>query len=311
MDVTILITTRNRKDELRNALASALAQTGDVAIEVLVIDDGSTDGTSEMVRAEFPTVRLERRDESAGLIVRRNEGARLASAPLLVSIDDDALFPSATTIAHTVAEFDDPRIGAVAIPYLDILISDDVRQRAPDDADVWIASHYRGTAHALRLDVFNRLGGYRGLLFHQGEEGDYCVRMTAAGYVTRLGRAEPIHHLESPKRDLTRMIRFNARNHILYAWQNIPGWRCPVRLIGMLINLTIFGLRKGYPLVTLGGFVRGFWTVFSGKARRQPVSAAAYKFVRRLQTAGPMRLSDAQDLLPPISSDAPATGSSR
>ena len=53
-EATIVIVTKNRKEELRDAVLSALNQVG--RLEILVIDDGSTDGTSEMIRAEFPTV---------------------------------------------------------------------------------------------------------------------------------------------------------------------------------------------------------------------------------------------------------------
>src|SRR5271170_7046039 len=89
-DATVIITTKNRKDDLRKAVASALTQ--DARPRVLVIDDGSTDGTSEMIRGEFPTVQLERAEQSRGLIVQRNRGAALAQTPLIVSIDDDAVF---------------------------------------------------------------------------------------------------------------------------------------------------------------------------------------------------------------------------
>ena len=47
MKASVVIATRNRKNELRRAIASVVRQTDPV--EVIVIDDGSTDGTSEMV----------------------------------------------------------------------------------------------------------------------------------------------------------------------------------------------------------------------------------------------------------------------
>ena len=52
---SMVIPTRNRKDLLGRMIRSALAQT--VPVEVIVMDDGSTDGTQEMVRREFPQVR--------------------------------------------------------------------------------------------------------------------------------------------------------------------------------------------------------------------------------------------------------------
>jgi glycosyltransferase involved in cell wall biosynthesis len=47
-DATVVITTKDRKGELRTAVQSAVEQTADP--EVLVLDDGSTDGTAEMAR---------------------------------------------------------------------------------------------------------------------------------------------------------------------------------------------------------------------------------------------------------------------
>src|SRR5688572_20321271 len=73
---TVVITTKNRKEELRTAIRSALDQTA--RPQVLVIDDGSSDGTSEMVRSEFRDVTLHRYEQSNGLIVQRNNGAKLA-----------------------------------------------------------------------------------------------------------------------------------------------------------------------------------------------------------------------------------------
>src|SRR5207247_2927276 len=100
-------------DELRAAISSALRQS--VQPEVLVTDDAWTDGTAQMVRAEFPAVRLERSADSVGYIVQRNRAARLASSAILFSLDDDAQFGSADTVEKTLGEFDHPRVGAVAI----------------------------------------------------------------------------------------------------------------------------------------------------------------------------------------------------
>lgn len=71
--VSAVIATFNRAPELRTALSRLLAQTHPVA-EILVVDDGSTDGTDAMVRAEFPTVRYVRLPHNAGLIYARNFG---------------------------------------------------------------------------------------------------------------------------------------------------------------------------------------------------------------------------------------------
>jgi glycosyltransferase involved in cell wall biosynthesis len=299
---TVVITTKNRKEELRNAIASALAQ--DVPVEVLVIDDGSTDGTAEMVRASFPEVRLERSEESLGYIVQRGRGAELAAAPILVSIDDDAIFPSRATVRQTLADFDHPRIAAVAMPYVDVKYSDQIHQKAPDDLGIWIISEYRGTAHALRRQVFRCLGGYRAPFVHQVEEGEYCMRMLNAGYVVRLGRADPVHHLESPKRDRSRIYRFQTRNHILWAWYDVPNVFLPIHLAATTFKTLWIGFRNGYWKASAEGAIQGYRQIRKHFAARSAVSLAAYRLFRILRRLGPIRLQDVERRLRSI----PASG---
>jgi glycosyltransferase involved in cell wall biosynthesis len=281
-DATVVITTRNRCSDLRTALASVMSQRG-ATIETIVIDDGSDDGTAEMVQTHFPTVRLERRDSSAGYIVRRNEGARLATAPVIVSIDDDAAFPSPNTIAQTLAEFDSPFVGAVAIPFINVNQDSIVRQRAPDDGRLYEIFAYIGTAHAVRRELFLELGGYREFFFHQNEEMDFCIRLMDAGYIVRVGRADPIHHFESPKRVRSRMTIFGRRNDILFTILNVPTIDLPFHLAGTSYKGLAAAVRKGHPLWAIQGLIRGYCAALSYLALRRPVSRATYKRFRSLK----------------------------
>ncbi len=287
-DATVVITTKDRKEELRTAVRSAIDQTADP--EVLVLDDGSSDGTAEMIQKEFPEVRLHRKEECAGLIVRRNQAARLAKEDIIFSIDDDAEFSTKHVVEQTLADFDHERVGAVAIPYADVNKSPKTRHRAPDSDAIYCTATFKGTAHALRRSLFLDLGGYREHFFHQGEESDYCVRMLDAGYVVRLGRADRIDHYESPNRDFTRMDYYGRRNEVLFAWHNAPGILLPKYLLAAAVNT----VRTAYRYRRVRHFVRGLLAGYRDcvrfRDRRAPVRTETIQLFRRLRGVGGLRL---------------------
>jgi glycosyltransferase involved in cell wall biosynthesis len=285
---SIIITTKNRKEELRGALLSSVAQSA--RPEVIVIDDGSTDGTAQMVRAEFPQVALHRFKESKGLVVRRNEGARLAQGEIIFSIDDDAVFTSRHTVEQTLGEFDCPRVGAVAIPYVEPHKSSVTLQQGPPGKTVFVKDAFIGTAHAVRKDLFLRLGGYREFLVQQGEEMDFCIRMLTAVFVVRLGRADVIHHFESPRRDYRRMNFYGRRNDILFVWHYVPWPYFPFHLAGAILNGLISTGRSGRPASMLRGAASGFMACMRRWSERQPVSPVVYALNRSLKKRGPLPL---------------------
>jgi GT2 family glycosyltransferase len=211
-------------------------------------------------------------------------------------------------VEQTLAEFDDPRIGAVAIPFVNVRQDQTVRQRAPDDRLVYVTHAYVGTAHALRRDLFLRLGGYRPFLFHQGEEGDYCLRMLAAGAVTRLGRADPIHHFESPRRDFTRLDLYGRRNDVLFAWYNVPLPHLPVHLAGTVVNGLRHGLRCRRVDIMVRGLLMGFAACWPARADRRPVARRVYRLSRVLKKQGAAPLAAVAAMLPAPTTSPRPTG---
>ena len=301
LTASIVITTKNRVEELRTALVSALAQTAKP--EVIVIDDGSTDDTAEMVRRDFPGVVLASHRESRGLIVRRNEAARMATGDVIFSIDDDAEFSTCDIVEQTLAEFSTQNIGAIAIPFVDVKKSPKLRQCAPDKENVWIGDTFIGTAHALRRDVFLAVGGYREHWVHQGEEGDFCLRMLNAGLLVRLGSSKPIRHYESPRRDFRRMDFYGRRNDVLFAWHNIPLFMLPFHLVATSKNGIWFGIRVGRLGIMMKGLLQGYLDCGKYWRLRKPVSYATYRLGRLIKKKGPCKIQDIERMLPKSKAD--------
>lgn len=91
-EVSVVIPTRNRLGMLQQTLETVLGQHG-VAVEAIVVDEGSSDGTPAWLGSlTDPRVVVIRHDEPKRLPGARNAGAARASAPLVAFVDDDDLW---------------------------------------------------------------------------------------------------------------------------------------------------------------------------------------------------------------------------
>jgi GT2 family glycosyltransferase len=295
---TILIVTKNRKDDVRRAIETSLMQT--VPLAVLVIDDASTDGTPEMIRADFPQVQLQRSEKSQGYIGHRNRAADLARTPIVITLDDDAGFETPHTVKRVLEEFDEPRVGAIAIPFVDTLNPDVKRHLAPDREHVWVGHRFTGAAHALRRELFLKLGGFRESLVHFGEEDDYAIRLLAAGYVTRQSSSDPGYHKVSPLRNFPRERFWAARNVIYWSWLNLPARKLPLRLAGVTVREGVYAMRYRLPWTTLKGLARGYRDSLFRGSERKPIPLDVYNLWLEIRTRGMVKLDEILGRLPPM-----------
>jgi len=231
--VTIVIATRNRKDDLMRALASCAVQSADV--EVIVVDDASTDETSVAVAAAYPSARLVRFRERRGYIACRNHAFGLARGEIVLSLDDDAAFADRETVSRTVGDFTDERIGAVALAVADNGVPMN-GPPAPSESEI-VVPRFIGAGFAIRKSCFRATGGFLELLVHQGEEALLCLRLLALGYVVKLGTAPAVDHRPSSVRDVARWDYYGSRNDVLLGLMALPGRELPMH-----------GVRSGYRL---------------------------------------------------------------
>ena len=279
---SVVIPTKDRYGIFRETVLSILDQ--DEPVEIIVLDDASSDGTPDKARAEFPQIRVESFRRSRGPAHRRNQGARLAQGEFLFTIDDDCTLPHADTIRRTIEAFDDERIGAVTIPFINIHKDTDlVLTVAPDEAQTYASFEYYGGMVALRRDIFLELGGYRPFYFYMNEEGDYSVRLLNAGYYIKAGTAPPIDHHESPIRASKRRNQLGTRNQMLFAWYNIPFPQMLPQMVGSGLKASAHLCNLGHPDQAVRGFVKGWLAVGHELNHREPVSPQCYKLSREIR----------------------------
>ena len=87
-DVSIVIVSWNGRQHLEACLAGVAAQTG-VASETIVVDNGSTDGTADFVRARYPWVRLVQLSREPGFAGGNNAGVREARGRYVALLNND------------------------------------------------------------------------------------------------------------------------------------------------------------------------------------------------------------------------------
>ena len=293
-DASIIIVTRNRKDKAKHAIRSALAQAGN--LEVVVIDDASDDGTAAEIQAEFPSIRIERSSKQMGLIVSRNRAVEISSAPVVISIDDDAEFADPETVHATLRLFDDPHIGAVAIPFINRSPDgSEIRMLppVPDQNSIWITNTFVGTAFAVRRDVFLRIGGFQGLLFHWGEESEYTQRLLAAGYFVAMGSSGMIYHYPAGAGKYSRKVnRYIYRNRVLTLWFNAPTLLLAPMILGNVAVSLLGGVRRPRTLLSvLEGLGIALKDMCATWRLRRPISLSRYRLWLRLRRERPVALS--------------------
>lgn len=86
--ISVIVPTFNRRHVLPRALDSVLKQRGAGLVELIVVDDGSTDETADLVRANYPQARL-LRQENRGVSAARNVGIQAAQGEWIALLDSD------------------------------------------------------------------------------------------------------------------------------------------------------------------------------------------------------------------------------
>src|SRR3989338_2429905 len=86
--VSVVIPTYNRAVRVKNAIDSVLSQTA-ADYEIVVVDDGSTDGTADIIHSTYGSKVILIEQENKGVSAARNTGVRAARGDLIAFLDND------------------------------------------------------------------------------------------------------------------------------------------------------------------------------------------------------------------------------
>ncbi|MDW8328014.1 MAG: glycosyltransferase family 2 protein [Anaerolineales bacterium] len=239
--LSVIIVSWNVRELLRACLRSL--PLNDPQTEVIVVDSASSDGTTAMVRDEFPSVRLIASEVNLGYSRGNNLGLERARGEYLLVLNPDTEIVG-DTLARMCAYMDaHPQVGVLGpqLVYADSM-PQSTRRRFPTLLTAFFEStwlqplaprsvldHYYardlpadrpaevdwivGAALLLRREAYQQVGGFDEGFFMYSEELDLCRRMKAAGWkVVHLPAARILHHeaRSSAQVPAATHIRFNA-----------------------------------------------------------------------------------------------------
>ncbi|WP_242182600.1 glycosyltransferase [Sphingomonas sp. CARO-RG-8B-R24-01] len=190
--VTVMIPAFNEELVIERAVRGVLAST-DVRVEVIVIDDGSSDGTSAVIQAAFAgdaRVKLLTL-ENGGKARALNRGIELATGEIVIALDADTQFEP-TTIARLARWFVDPALGAVAgnakvgnrvnlltrFQAVEYITAQNLERRALARLDAMTV--VPGAVGAWRLSAIKQVGGYPDDTL--AEDQDLTIAIQRAGW---------------------------------------------------------------------------------------------------------------------------------
>lgn len=286
--ISVVVINYNRGDLLTRCLTSVLALTWR-PLEVIVVDNASTDGSPEMVERTFGArVRLLRRSENSP-VSARNQGFQQAAGEFILSLDNDIVLPDPAVLAKAVALFD--RFPQVALLSLKIGPEDDPAQPLPDHwwypvsweqgRDRHFYTDYFSEGAAMfRAGPLRAVGGYDPDFFQYFENYDVAFKLIAQGHDLLYSPALQSVELDVRRGLLHRRSRRNyliLRNKLWLLWKYYP---LGTALFYAVSRIGAAGLRA-IPSRNVDYFLRGLWDGLfppqSIRAQRRPMPAAVWQ----------------------------------
>ena len=210
-EISIIIVTWNGREHLEGCLTAVAAQQG-VDAETILVDNASTDGTEDLVRARFPWVRLVSLDRNHGFAGGNNAGAREARGRYLAFLNNDTVADPRWLRALRDG-LDEPRGVALATSRIVYMHDPATVDSAGDGLTRWGGAFKRhhggpaseatesrevfgacGAAFIISKAVFGALGGFDQDFFVSHEDVDLSYRARLRGYRCRYVAESVVRH---------------------------------------------------------------------------------------------------------------------
>ncbi len=215
-EIEIHITTKNRWNELQFTLQQLQEQQVFERANVVVFDDGSTDNTTDLVRKEFPQVKLLRNEKSQGLIYCRNQMLNNCRATFAVSLDDDAHFVTSDALQKIPSLFDNELVAVLAFRIFWGKELPEITQHTEISQPV---QSFVGCGHAWRISAWQKIENYPAWWKFYGEEDFAAYQLFTQKLLVQYVPDIFVHHRVNVK---ARKLQADYQLRLRRGWR--AGW---------------------------------------------------------------------------------------
>jgi GT2 family glycosyltransferase len=220
--------THNRAADAQRALGRMLGLRE--AARVVLVDNGSTDGTAAIVRRRLPAAEVIALARNVGAAAR-NVGVAAVSEPYVAFCDDDTWWAPGS-LARAVAALE--AHAQLAVVTGRVLVGEEGREdptcavmaASPVPAPAGFPGRavigFMAGACMVRRSAFLAAGGFEPRLFFGREEALLAIDLAARGWRMTYVPEVLVHHHPSPRRDTVRRHRRDLRNQLWLAWLRRP-----------------------------------------------------------------------------------------
>lgn len=278
MNLSIIIVNYNTCKLLQACLASVYRETKDILFETIVVDNGSTDGSLEMLTKEFPQVKQIHNTENRGFAAACNQGIAISCGRYVLLLNSDTLVLDAA-IRRTMSFMDaNPTCGIAACRLLN---GDGTHQPScMSFPSVWnlfceasflyrlfpgvplfgryYMSHFgydvaqevdvvKGAFMLIRIDALKAVGGLDEEFFMYTEEVDLCYRVKSAGFVILFFPGAEVIHFgggsTQGRQQFLLQLHGSQVQFIKKHFRGIYKWSSLiVKYLGIAVRIPIYGL---------------------------------------------------------------------
>ena len=255
---TLLITTKNRIEDLKFTLVKIQYLLDKDDVECIVCDDGSTDETSSFLQINYPDIQLIRNSRSKGLIYSRNRLLSFVTTPFAISIDDDLHFITQQPL-ELIAHHFEKNTSCGLIGFRIFWDLEEPISTVSKEIPVAMQS-FAGGAHVWRMSAWNSIPNYPAWFIFYGEEDFASYQLFKKNWEIHYLPEVLVHHRVDIKarknnNDYTLRLRRSLRSGWYLFFLFFPLEIIPRRMaysIWMQLKLKVFkGDFKGFQALVL------------------------------------------------------------